>query len=332
MQKVLVTGANGFIGSNLVKHLLKEGNEVSVLLRKTSNLKFLEGLDITYHYGDITDKDSLQKPMEGIELLFHVAGLAFDWGPYEKYHQVNYIGTQNVVKAAISAGVSRMVHISTVAFHGFGYFNINEEYPKAENLIPYAETKYLAEKWLFEYTNDKPLEVTAIRPGNVFGTNDHTFIEKYIDALEKGQMAYVNKGKSKTCPTYIENLIHGIYLASQSPAAVGEAFFITDGLDIDWKTFTDKLALEMGIKPPKMSTPYGLAHTIAAFLEFVYKAVGSKKDPFITKYRVNNGGKDYHFSVEKANKLLGYKPVADFETSIKRTVEWYKNSRTTTQH
>ena len=325
MQKVLVTGANGFIGSNLVKSLLDKGHDVRVLVRKTSNLKFLEGLNIEYFYGDIVDPSSLIEPMKGVELLFHVAGLAFDWGPYDHYHQVNYIGTQNIVKAAIVANVTRIVHISTVAFHGFGYFNIDESYPKANDLIPYAETKYLAEKWLFEYTKDKKIEATAIRPGNVFGTNDHTFIEKYIDAMEKGQMAYVNGGKSKTCPTYIENLIHGIYLASQSTNAVGEAFFITDGLDINWKEFTDKLALEMELKPPKLSTPYFLAHGIASLLETLYKAFNIKKDPFITKYRVNNGGKDYHFSVGKAKRLIGYEAIVDFDTSIKRTVVWYKN-------
>lgn len=325
MQKVLVTGANGFIGSNLVKLLLNKGYKVQVLVRKTSNLKFLDGLDIEFFYGDIVDVDSLIKPMNGVDLLFHVAGLAFDWGPYDHYHKVNFIGTQNVAKAAEKAGVKRMVHISTVAFHGFGYFNISEDYPKANNLIPYAETKYLAEEWLFNTYKNTPMEVTAIRPGNVFGTNDHTFIEKYIDALEKGQMAYVNGGKSKTCPTYIENLIHGIYLSSQSPNAVGEAFFITDGLDINWKTFTDTLANAMGLKPPKLSTPYALAHGIAGILEFVYRTLGIKKDPFITRYRVNNGGKDYHFSVEKAKKLLGYEPLVTFEESIKTTVNWYKN-------
>jgi len=324
-KKVLVTGANGFIGSNLVKYLLDKQYEVKVLVRKTSDLQFLDGLDIEYFYGDITDVKSLAEPVQDVDLLFHVAGLAFDWGPYDKYHQVNFVGTQNITNAALESGISRMVHISTVAFHGFGYKNINEDYPKAKDLIPYAETKYLAEQWLFDYLKDKNMEATAIRPGNVFGTNDHTFIEKYIDAMEKGQMAYVNKGKSKTCPTYIENLIDGIYLASQSPGANGEAFFITDGLDIDWKTFTDTLANEMQIKSPKLSTPYGLAYRIAGLLEFIYKSLGIKKDPFITKYRVNNGGKDYHFSVEKAKNILGYEPKVDLEASIKKTVEWYKN-------
>lgn len=323
MQKVLVTGANGFIGSNLVKYLIEKGHDVSVLVRKTSDLKFLEGLDIHYHYGDITDINSLIAPMSDIDLLFHVAGLAFDWGPYDHYHKVNFVGTQNVVKTAIKTKVPKIVHISTVAFHGFGYYNISEDYPVSNDLIPYAETKYLAEQWLFEYTKDKDINCTAVRPGNVFGYNDHTFIEKYIDVMKKGQMAYVNKGKSKTCPTYIENLIHGIYLSSQSPNADGEAFFITDGLDITWKTFTDTLANELGLKTPKLSTPYRLAHSIAALLEFLYKSLGIKKDPFITKYRVNNGGKDYHFSIEKARKLIGYSSIVDFETSIKRTVKWY---------
>jgi len=321
--QALVTGANGFIGSNLVKYLLEKGISVTALVRKTSDLRFLDGLDVRLTYGDITDSDSLQSPMKGMDWVFHVAGLASDWGPYQRFYDINVTGTKNVVTAAAAAHVKRIIHISTVAFHGFGYQNIHEDYAVAKNLIPYAETKYLAEKWLFEFTKDKKIEATAIRPGNVFGPNDHTFMEKYLTAIQRKQAPQINHGKSKTCPVYIENLVDAIYLAARQPEAVGEAFFITDGLDITWNEFNNKLAEALNTKMPSISIPYGLGYAVAALIEGSYKLLGIKSEPFLTKYRINNGGKDYHFSIEKAGRLLGYKPRVDIDEAVKRTVKWF---------
>jgi len=324
--QALVTGANGFIGSNLVKHLLKNGVSVTALVRKTSDLSFLEGLNIRLVYGDITDKSSLQPAMKDKDWVFHVAGLASDWGPYQRFFYINVKGTQNVAEIAAKQQVRRMIHISTVAFHGFGYQHISEDYAIAKNLIPYAETKYLAEKWLFEFVQGKKLEATAIRPGNVFGPNDHTFMEKYLAAIQKKQAPQINHGKSKTCPTYIENLIDAIYLAAQRPEAVGEAFFITDGLDITWNEFNNKLAKALGTTMPALSIPYSVGHSVAALTEGFYKLFGIKSEPFLTKYRVDNGGKDYHFSIEKAKRLLGYLPAINIDEAVSRTVKWYLNT------
>jgi dihydroflavonol-4-reductase len=89
MEKILVTGANGFIGSNLVKRLIDNGNTVRSMVRKTSDLKFLEGINTEIVYGDINDTDSLDKSVEGVDKVYHVAGLAADWGPYAKFNKIN---------------------------------------------------------------------------------------------------------------------------------------------------------------------------------------------------------------------------------------------------
>ena len=325
--RVLVTGANGFIGSNLAKHLLSKGLTVNALVRKSSNLDFLRGLDVNIVYGDIGNKDSLKIAMHDCQQVFHVAGFASDWGDYKSFYDVNVTGALNVADVALELGVKRMIQISSVAIHGFGFSNINEDHSFGNDLIAYAETKKIAEKKLFEFAKDTPLELTAIRPGNVFGENDHTFIQKYLDALFAGQLAYINKGKSLTCPTYVGNLVEGIYLASVKDNAVGEAFFITDGLDINWREFTGKLAKAVGKKPPTRSVPRSFALNIARMMESSYKALRIKQAPLLTKYRVDNGSLDYHFSIEKAKGLLGFEPEIDIDTALGNTAEWYMKSR-----
>ena len=325
MQKILVTGANGFIGSNLVKRLLYEGNEVRSLVRKTSDLSFLDGLNTELFYGDINNVESLKTVLNDIDLVFHVAGLAADWGPYSIFDKVNFQGTKNVAQTAANAKVKKLVYISTVAFHGFGKINMTEESPVAKNLIPYADTKYKAEQWLWDFQNQTDMKITAVRPGNVFGVNDRTFMLKYLEAMQTGKFMEVNKGRSKTCPVFIDNLIDIITLVSREDKADGHAFIATDGLDIDWHTFNSKLADGLGIKLPKASIPYGVAYPVAKIYYGIHKTLGLKSEPFLTPYRINNGGKDYHFSIGKLQRFFDYQPRTGLDEAVEKTVAWYKS-------
>ena len=324
MSKILVTGANGFIGSNLVKRLVKDGHSVNSLVRKTSDLKFLSGVDTELHYGDISDIESIKHAMKDVEKVYHVAGLAADYGAFSLFEKVNFQGTKNVAQTACREGVKKFIYISTVAFHGFGKTNMNEESPIADDLIPYAKTKYMAEQWLWDFDKESKMHITAVRPGNVFGINDRTFMSKYLEAMIAGKFSEVNKGKSKTCPVFSDNLIDIITLVGNEDKANGNAFIATDGLDIDWHTFNKKLADALGTKLPKTSIPYPVAYTAAKIYYGIHKALGIKSEPFLTPYRINNGGKDYHFSIKKLNDFFGYNPKVDIDTAVQKTVRWYK--------
>lgn len=325
MTKVLVTGANGFIGSNLVKALLSKGYQVNSLVRKTSDLRFLKDVDTSLFYGDINDVDSVKPALNDVSIVYHIAGLAADWGPYNLFEKVNFLGTQKLAKEAHNSGVKKMVYISTVAFHGFGKVNMSETSPVAKNLIPYAQTKYMAEQWLWEFQKSTDMKITAVRPGNVFGVNDRTFMLKYIDAMLSGKFMEVGKGKSKTCPIFIDNLIDIILLVGVNDKANGEAFIATDGLDVNWHTFNTKLADALGIKLPKASIPYSVAFPIAKMYYAVHKFLGLTSEPFLTPYRINNGGKDYHFSIDKLKSYFDYNPRVSLDEAIQKTVDWYQN-------
>jgi len=329
MQKVLVTGANGFIGSNLCRRLLSEGYGVNALVRKSSDLHFLEGLGVKLFYGDITLPETLKPALEGVKKVFHVAGLAADYGPFSLFEKINFRGTQHVAKAASEKGVKRLVYVSTVAFHGFGKQNVTEEAPPAKNLIPYAQTKLMAEQWLWQFARTTSMEITAVRPGNVFGRNDRTFLFKYIDALLQGKFAEINHGRSKTCPVYIENLVDIMLLAATHQRAAGQAYLATDGLDITWHEFNSALAGALGVELPNTSIPYGVAMAAAKIYFTVHKLLGIRSEPFLTPYRVNNGGKDYHFSIQKLIDHFGYTPKIGLEEGLKRTVESYRKWKKT---
>jgi nucleoside-diphosphate-sugar epimerase len=328
MSIILVSGVNGFIGSHIAGRLISEGHSIRGLVRKSSDLILIQDLDIELFYGDVTNEGSLLEPMKNVEIVIHVAGLASDWGPYKDFYAVNVQGTKNIARSANKNHVERFVYISTAALHGFqNRKNIDESFPMAKTIFPYCETKKEAEQWLFNFAKTVSMEITAVRPGNVFGPKDHTFIDKYLDALKDGKMALVNRGKNLTCPTYIENLVDGIILACFESSAKGKTFIITDGLEITWKTFTNKLADELGVKRPSLSVPYWLGYGLAFMMENIYKAFRISHPPLLTRYRISNAGKDYHFSIEKAKNILNYQPAVGIDEAITKTVNWYRKRK-----
>ena len=148
---------------------------------------------------------------------------------------------------------------------------------------------------------------------------------KYIEAILSGKFAEINHGKAKTCPVYVENLVDIIMLVTDNEKANGNAYIATDGLDITWHEFNIKLAEKLGIKPKFGSVPYGIAMTAARIYYGVHTLFNLKSEPFLTPYRVNNGGLDYHFSIGKLKEHFGYHPKIDVDKAVGNTVEWYKN-------
>ena len=326
MSRILISGINGFIGSNLARALLQEGHDVAGIVRAKSDLSFIKDLKLKLFKGDITQAASLDAPMKNIDVVIHVAALASDWGPYRMFYKINVEGTQNMAQKASEAGVKRFVQISSVALHGFhNQRYVDENFPLPQTIFPYNETKKQAEQWLFEFARTTQMEVTAIRPGNVFGPMDHTFIEKYLEALEQGKIGYVDGGKHWTCPVYVENLCDGIIRACFEPRAAGEAIIITDGLEITWKEFTEKFCMALNIKTPRLSIPFSVGYALAGIMEAIYKIFAIQRPPLLTRYRISNGGRDYHFSIEKAGKLLHYHPQISLDEAVTRTVSWYRN-------
>jgi len=325
--RAFITGINGFIGSSLAVRLIEEGQEVSGLVRKTSDLSFLEGLKVRLFFGDLSNRAILDNATREVDVVYHVAGLASDWGPIELFRKINVEGTKNLLESSLKSGVKRFVFISSAAVHGFGGFhNATEDSLKMPTIFPYSITKKEAEDLVNRFYVEKGLPTLIIRPGNVFGPKDRTTFVKMAQLLEKRQMVYISGGRALTCPTYIENLIDAILLAGSRKDTVGETFIITDGLNITWKEYIDKIADKLRVRRPLISIPYSLAYSAGAVCEAILKLFRSKRPPIITRYRIANAGRDYHFSIEKARTKLGYQPRVSLDEAMERTVKWYKSN------
>ena len=321
----VVTGANGFVGSNLCKALIKKGHKVRGMIRATSDLSAIENLNIELINGSLDDKKSLEKAVANVDIVYHVAALASDWGPLELYRWTNVDGTKNLLEASSAAKVKRFVYISSIAVHScYGSQDADENSPAEAVISSYCISKREAETIVMDFYKKTGLPVTIIRPGDVFGPNDRTSFLKMAGPLKKGTLPYINHGRGMLAYTYVENLVSGIILAGENNNATGQSYIITDGIKVTWKQLYDTLVAELGFRKPLFSLNSRFAWFLAVTLEAAYKTLGIKTRPLATRYLVNHLSRDFHFSIEKAKKELGYKPEVSFNEGIKRIAEWYK--------
>jgi len=321
----VVTGANGFVGSNLCKALIKKGHKVRGLVRVTSDLSSIEKLNIELINGSLDDKESLKKAVANVDIVYHVAALANDWGSLKLYRRINVEGTKNILEASSVAKVKRFVYISSIAVHScYGRQDADENAPAEAVISSYCISKRESESLVMDFYKKTGFPVTIVRPGDVFGPNDRTSFLRMAVPLKKGTLPYIDHGRTVLAYTYVENLVDGIMLAGENKNSIGQAYIITDGIKVTWKELYDALVSELGFRKPLFSLNSRFAWLIAVVLETIYGTLGIKTRPIATRYLINHLRYDFHFSIEKAKKELGYKPEIPFNEGIKRIAQWYK--------
>ena len=320
-QKILVTGANGFIGSHILKYLSeKKEYEVTGLVRKTSDLFRLGGKKYRLLYA------SLDEPMGditcGMDIVIHTAAISNIVGSYKDIYRANVDGTLNLIKASINNGVRRFVHFSSTVVYGFNG-NLDTSEDKAKNPFNnnYCITKTLTEERLEEFKDR--IELIILRPSCVFGPMDTKYTYLLLKNLEKGLPGFIKGGRSLTSPCYVDNLVAATYSAIITEKGLGEAFNVTDGNDIPWNTFLDMAAGSIDSKPPRIPVPPGPVFVLSKILKIFHGLLKTKTPPVIAPYTIAMAAKDFSFSIEKAKKLLDYKPVRTTEEGIKKSSQWY---------
>lgn len=309
----LVTGAAGFIGSNLCEALLNKGCKVKALddlsTGKQENIDlFLDNPNYTFIKGDIKDLDICLKACEGVDYVLHQAA----WGSVPRslemplfYNKNNIEGTLNMLEAARQNGVKKFVYASSSSVYGD-----EPNLPKIEGregnlLSPYALTKRCDEEWAKLYTKFYGLDTYGMRYFNVFGRRQDpdgayaAVIPKFLKQLMRGETPTINgDGRQSRDFTYIDNVIEANLKACLAPhEAAGEAFNIA-----------------YGGREYLIDIYYGLT-----------KALGVQIEPNFGPDRKGDI-KHSNADISKARKLLGYDPDYSFQDGIKLAIDWYKEN------
>jgi nucleoside-diphosphate-sugar epimerase len=330
--RALVTGANGFIGSNLCRVLIERGYEVVAFVLPGTNEKNLEGTKVRIIHGDILEPKSLKNAMSGVDTVFHLAALVTDWGSRELFMRVNVQGTRNVLDAAVGAKAKRFVYMSSLAIHKFkGWNGADENAPRENFRYPYSASKIAAEDLCNRYFREGKIETVIVRPGFVIiGPGDVMFFYRIAQVLEQHKpYGTINGGRAKFCYSYVENLVDGMVFVAESGKSAGETYIISDGI-LTWKAFNEAVSHALGVKNPTASIPYRVAYPLVAVMEQTYKLFGSKNPPPLTRYRISVQARDLSFVSNKIEKL-GYRPKVSLDEGLRRTVEWYKQQKRVAQ-
>jgi nucleoside-diphosphate-sugar epimerase len=321
VQNVLITGANGFIGSHLVERLLKEGRSVRCLVRKTSDLKWLKTGQVDLAYGELTDLRSLQSAVRNVDVVIHLAGKT-KAPSIEGYFKANADGTRNLLQAVSeNAGrLSRFVYISTQAAAGPGSrgFPVRET-DEPRPVTPYGASKLEGEKAVLSFGAEFP--VTVVRPPSVFGPRD-TDLFQLFKMIRSGLRPMLGWRERLVSLVFIDDLVQGILLCAERDQAAGQIFFINTTDCISWKDFGKAVAKAAGKKAIPVVVPVPLfvaaIHANDRICRQLKKETlfnRSKIPEFLPRYWICDGS--------KARNELGYKPAMDLDKAIGLTMNWY---------
>jgi nucleoside-diphosphate-sugar epimerase len=318
---VFVTGGSGFIGQKLIRRLVSEGNVVFALARSERSGKLLADLGAQPMPGDITDAESLKKAATGAELAFHAAAHLGEWGPRWEFEHVNVGGTANVIEACRTAGVKRLVHVSTEAavLAGQPLVNVDETAPlRPDSKALYCSTKAQAEQLVRDANGDR-LETVCVRPRFVWGKGDTTLLPTMVQMVKAGKFAWIGGGRHLTATTHVDNTVEGLVLGAER-GAPGGVYFVTDGEPVVFRDFVTRLLGTQGVVPPDRSVPLAPAKRGAAMGETLWRVLPFSGSPPLTRMAVWVSSLETTINIARAREELGYEPVRTREDGLSELV------------
>ena len=322
----LVTGGSGFLGSHLVEALVARGEEVRVLVRPTSKIAHLESLGVELVYGDLNDEQSLRAATQGIERVYNCAALAADWGARETFRAANVTGVRNLLEAALEVGVSKFIHVSTTDVYGHPDYPADETAPYRLRGWQYGDTKIEGERLVWTYYHQYGLPITVVRPVSIYGPRSTTLVLEILEVLKSGSMAHIGKESKPAGLAYVTNVVDALLLAADSETSIGQAYNVSDGSEVTWRQYVDRLAEIAGVSSPRVVIPYRLAYLVGWTMEKTYGALRIEARPLLTRMATELFATNQGFSISKACRGLGYEPKVGFDEGMRRVEAWLRET------
>jgi nucleoside-diphosphate-sugar epimerase len=317
-RRVLITGAQGFIGAALAERFRALGAEVRGVDLRADPARSIVA-------GDVARTGDWQRHADGCDLVVHTAAIVSMRGndPGAVW-QTNALGTRHVLDAARHAGAARVVHLSSVTVFGFSFPDgVDESHPTAPNGVPYVDTKIASEALVLRAHAAGEVPCTIVRPGDVYGPRSRPWTILPAEELARGRFILPALGRGIFSPIYIDNLVDGIVLAATTQEAAGGVFTISDGVGVTTREFFGHYARLLGRRLPVV--PTGVATALASAVALGARATGreSEINAAAARYLSRTGT----YAIDRARAVLGYEPRVGLAEGMARTATWLREQR-----
>lgn len=320
---MLITGAAGFVAGHLAERLLRLGVPVRGLVRRPAAAGWLAEQGAELVAGDLLEPASLARAAAGCDVVVHAAAWTGGAKDEAQGWAINVDGTAHMLQAARAAGVQRFVYISSVAVYGLNRSPVIDETaptPPVGQLYP--DSKIAAEA-LVRSAHGHSMATTVVRPACTYGPRGEAWTISVVEQIKAGRLVLLGADRGLVNTGYIANVIDGLLLAMAHPAAAGETLNLCDGTAVTYRQFYLRYAAMLGLD--RLPTyPAWLARGAATPPgRLVRRLLGRRPvGPWSYHFRFNPS----RFSIEKAARLLGYRPAVDFDEGMRRTEAWLRSA------
>lgn len=323
MKTALVTGATGFLGGHLVQQLLDAGWKVRALYRSQASMGVLSALDVDARQGDVTDRASLDRALEGgVDVVFHAAASTATWKPKSaEQRRINVDGTRNVVEACLAAGVKRLVHTSSVVVYGLTEAVIDERAPHLglQSWISYAQTKAQGEEVVQEGIA-RGLDAVICNPTHILGPGDTHNWSKLIMLIDQRKLPGVPPGSGAFVDV---RQAAAAEIAAAERGVCGESYLL-GGEEASFLDLVQRVGRLLNRPTPKRALPAGPMKLYARVLDGLSRL--TRREPDVTPESVAFVCQHMRCDIGKARKALGL-DVTPLDELLETTVRWLRQQR-----
>jgi len=328
--KILITGATSGLGRNAIDFALKNELSPTGTGRNARVLADLSGLGVKTFQADLTTLPTAQlhAMVAGQDAIWHCAALSSPWGRYEDFYTANVTASERLFQMAAECAIPIFVHISTPAL----YFDFSHQYHVHEGKLAsvfvnnYALTKAMAESSLSALARENPqTRLIILRPRAIFGPHDRVLFPRLLRILSdrNGTIPLPRGGRTILDLSYVENVVHAMWLATLTSVPSGSVFNITNDAPLSAREALIRLFQEELGRPLRIrDVPYPILAGTAIAMEQISRVTG--KEPPFTRYSIGALAFDMTLDISAAKRSLGYSPIVGLPEAFSRTAKWLK--------
>jgi UDP-glucose 4-epimerase len=317
---IFLTGATGFLGGHILKALLQEGHHIICAVRSQENIKTLQEISPHLTFAQIREEEELIRSLERCTVVVHLAGQLGRYAvSYDSFFSTNCELTEKLLLLSEKCGIRHFIFCSTPGVYGFGKRLCGEETPYAPR-NDYEKTKVIAEQKIIGHCHNASIQYTILRPDFVYGPGDMRRIKMYR-AIKNKKFVLTTNGKSYLHPTYIEDVKQAFLLCLENPDALNQIFNIAAANDMTAKEYLSVIAKYTNSKLIHINIGYIFSVIGASLIDQITQNCFNHEG-FVSKNKIDFLSVDHSSNIEKAKKMLDYRPQYDFERGICETIRW----------